>query len=323
MNLRNPSFPKNLNPRWNDEINKEYWLYFFGLCLILIPLTLFLRTLPPSEISTSEREEYLRVIYRAPEAIVEESLIPEPSAPIEARIEESTPFRRSGLAERQRMQEESRLSREERKAERLERIRSKGIFTAAGAQLLEYQNDKGSSALALVGGSLEGLVASSISEISLRPDSETIAELRHEGLIKEEIAEIEPGAGFEIKDIELDLSQSEIRLDGLPKVRGRSSADSSRTETAINSFINFEMERLQSCYLSQQKRDKSLKGNLIVRVVILSDGSLKRVRIKNSRWSNPLLGRRVERALIQKIELWQLDPSTNGEITYDFPLIFQ
>ncbi len=323
MNHRISSFPRNLNPRWNDEINKEYWLYFFGLCLIIIPLTLYLRTLPPSEISTSEREEYLRVIYRAPEVTADELVTPESAPPATESADESTPFRRRGVAERQRMQEESRLSREERKAERLERIRSKGIFTAAGAQLLEYQNDKGSSALALVGGSLEGLVAGSISEISLRPDSETIAELRHEGIIKEDIEAIEPGTGFEIRDIELDLSQPEIRLDGLPKVRGRVSEDSSRTETAINNFINFEMDRLQSCYLAQKKRDKGLKGNLIVRIMILPDGIIKRVRIKNSRWSNPLLGRRVERALIQKIELWKLDPSTNGEITYDFPLVFQ
>jgi len=318
-------FPRSLEAKLFDSSSHgRLWLAMASISLVLVPLVIYLSQLPPAEVTTAEREKYLRVIYRVPptsQTLVEGGASGVES-PVEGFKEEiSRVLRGESVQERAERRQEQAQARKQRREQRLDKIRSVGIFTVAGVQMPSL-NGQRSSALTLAGGSLEGIVARTLEELSSRPDESALAKLRAEGIIKNGIGEVE-ASRYELPEIEIALSQATVELDALPKVRSRVSADRARAPEVINEIIELEIPRLRECYLTQKRKDKRLKGSLLVKCVIGADGKVSRVRLRNSRWSNPALGKRVERCLQQKISLWKFDSVKDAKDTpIEFPLLF-
>jgi len=310
-------FPRTLESRFWDNNHHRLWVILVVLTVLFVPAIIFLSQLPPQEITQREREEYLRVIYRAP-AISEEVA---QEIPAEIVGEEEVTVTRKTLEERRADSQRRINERITRKERRLEQIRSTGLFTAAGAQVPTFEIGNG-KALSLTGGSLQGLIAQSMEEISTRPDLDIIEEFQEEGIIREVELDLEI-TKLQIPVFENIIREASVELKTVPIIRSKAEPEMARSAENVKEFIDYNVKGLQSCYLTQKNKDKSLKGSLLVKCIILQDGTVSSVRFRNSRWSNPALGRRVERCLKQKILLWKFDPSSVDEETpIDFPLIF-
>ena len=325
-------FPRRFHAHPLQDSDGTFLFLFLLLSAMLIPLVMHLRNLPPATLTREEREKYLRVIYRAPETVIpipvtpeqpvvegvedveriEEGVEPEP-------ISEARPARETVAQQQQRRQREA-VAREKRKQERIKQIRSTALFTAAGAVRSGYGLEQGESALGIAGGSLEGIEARSREELEVRPDVSDLADLRAQGLIREEVELPATDYNFELDS--LSFAAAEIRLDALPVLRGRASPDSARRMDVLRSAIRLNLESLRGCYLAQRRRDPGLLGQLMARMTVSANGTVERIRLRESRWSNPALGQRVEACLEQRMLGWEFDPASGGDVTIEFPLVF-
>jgi outer membrane biosynthesis protein TonB len=310
--LHNP-FPRELQARTLGDLDRTFLFLLLLLTVVVFPTIWRLKDLPVPVVTRLQREQYLRIIYRVRpptrEAVprVEEVVGREEVLPGVERA----PGRETVRQREERRRREA-LARAERRQTRLAKARSTGIFAAAGAQMPSFSS----------GGSLKGLAVGSVAELVAAPDAEAIAGLKDKGLLN-----APPSApdliGNELEDVELSLSKAQVVLDALPRVRGRASEQEARSEPVLQRVIEVELPGLRACYLAQKRKDSGLLGSLDVRMAILAQGDVARIRFLNSTWSNPALGRRVERCLLERIGRWRFDPATGGEVTLEFPLVFK
>lgn len=326
ISQRTEHFPRALSGRPFGELDRTFLFLFLLFGMIAFPTIWRLKEIPVPEVSRQEREQYLRVIYRTapPTSQVIRSLeeTAAEGAGEEIRGVETAPGRETVRQRAERRAEQAQAA-QARRQQRLAAARSTGIFTAAGAQMPSFREFTGSGALALSGGSLAGIRAGEMEQIVSSPSAEAIAKLRREGLIGSEELETENLLADQLEEVELAMETSEVALDALPTVRGRASADRARDAGVLRSVIRVELEGLRACYRVQKRKDASLRGSLEVRLVILPAGEVTRVRLRNSIWSNPALGVRVERCLEDRIGRWIFDPASGGEVSLEFPLVFR
>lgn len=294
-----------------------------GLMILLtVPPVLVLREAEPPEVSLREREAYLRVIYRAQPA---PEVAPEP-VPLEAEAEAPAvsaraPGQRETVREARQRRAREALARAQAREARMERVRSTGVFTAAGARMPAFDAGDAGAALSLEGGSLEGLVARNLEQIATRPDAAEVEQLRREGLIREPAAEVDP-LESRLAEVDVELAEAAVSMEGLPEVRGGVGGGEARGEQVLRTAIRAELPGLRACYAAQRRRDATLRGELEVRLTVAPDGEVARVLLRRSRWSNPALGVRVERCLEQRIARWRFAPADGGAVTLSFPLVF-
>ncbi|MFH0883035.1 MAG: AgmX/PglI C-terminal domain-containing protein [bacterium] len=323
MSRLHDPFPREFQARPFGDLDRTLLFLLMLFATVSMPTIWRLKDLPIRVVTQHQREEYLRIIYRAqppageaaPRAgeglVEEEGVVPGV---------EKAPGRETVRQREERRRREA-LARTERRQTRLAKARSTGIFTAAGAQMPSFSSFN-AGALSLTGGSLEGLEVGSVSELVSSPDAEAIAGLRERGLLNAPPPTPDL-IGNELEDVDLALSEAQVVLDALPKVRGRASEQEARSEAVLQRVIGVELSGLRACYLAQKRKDTGLLGSLDVRMVVLPPGDVARVRFLNSTWSNPALGRRVERCLLERIGRWRFDPATGGEVTLEFPLVFK
>jgi len=320
MSRNAATFPRQFQAHPFGELDRTFLLMVLLLTMFALPTIWRLKEMPVREVSRVEHEQYLRIIYRAAPA---PQLVP--GEGVGRRVREITGVERAPgretVRERSERRRQEAQDRNLRRQERLARARSTGIFTAAGAQMPSF-SEVSSGALSLSGGSLAGLEAGSMSQLIASPDAEAIAGLRAEGLLDAR-SEQPDLVGSELEDVELSLAEAEVVLDALPVVRGRASAEEARSEEVLRRVIGVELDGLRACYLAQRRKDATLRGSLDVRFVILPPGEVTRVRFRNSVWTNPALGRRVERCLTERITSWRFDPANGGEVTLEFPIVFK
>jgi len=320
-------FPRRFNAHPLQESDGVFLFLLLLLCALLIPIVMQLRNLPPVQVGREERERYLRVIYRAPEVTLP---VPVPVEPLPAEAVEEVevaepepvtpPVMRETIRQREMRRQLEAVTRAQRLQEQRERIRTTSLFTAAGAFRPGYGIDFGQQALGISGGSLEGLEARSREQIAVRPDPAEIGELLAEGLIRDEIAP--PASDYTVVADPVLLAEAEVRLDALPMLRGRASPDSARRMDVLRKAIDLQLDNLRPCYQVQRRRDPGLQGQLFARITVAAAGDVVRVRFRDTRWSNPALGRRVEACLEQRLLIWSFDPAEGGDVTLEFPLIF-
>jgi outer membrane biosynthesis protein TonB len=88
---------------------------------------------------------------------------------------------------------------------------------------------------------------------------------------------------------------------------GRFSAEQSRSAAALKSVISGYTPGLKDCFDQQLRKDSSLSGSLLLTFAITPDGSVTDLAIKDSRWTNERLGRRVESCIKRKVSAWKFD----------------
>jgi len=314
------TFPRRLRAHPLQESDGTFFFLLLLITALLVPLIMHLRSLPPAALTQREREKYLRVIYRAPAVPAAEQVAPpseEAAAPEVERPEipeHETPKQRTERRKREA------IARAARHQAQIEHVRTLGVFAVAGALKPGYDLGLPGGAIGISGGSLEGLEARSREEIAVRPDVSNLAALKEKGMIREDAGL--PESDYAVTPDTVTLARAEVRLDALPIIRGHASPDSARDVKVLRKAIQVQLEGLQGCYFAQKRRDGSLRGQLMARVTVAVDGTVRRARLRESRWSNPALGRRVEACLEQRILAWEFDPAEGGDVTVEFPLVF-
>ena len=323
MSHTRQGFPREFQARPFGDLDRTMLFLLLLFTTIALPTIWQLKDQPVPMVTRHQREEYLRIIYRAqPEG---KEITPRPGERVVSEGGVVAGVERAAGRETVRQREERRrreaLARTERRQSRLAKARSTGIFAAAGAQMPTFSGFN-AGAMSLTGGSLEGIEAGKVSGLVSTPDADAIAGLKDKQVLNA-LPPTPDLIGNELEDVELALSKAQVVLDAVPKVRGRASEQEARSEAVLQRVIGVELSGLRTCYLAQKRKDPSLLGALDVQMVILPPGDVTRVRFLNSTWSNPALGRRVERCLLERIGRWRFDPATGGEVTLEFPLVFK
>lgn len=313
-------FPREFNQHLTDVVSKEYLAIQLILVFIFFPLMFYLQSLPPREMTQEELERLIQVIYRVePQPQVVERVVEAEES--SARQVEEDEIVEVSAEERQ----ERREQRNRERQERLERMRqaamSRGIFAQAGA--LSAGGGRGGrrgSGRTLGGGGLSGVSASGLSGIARGTEVAAVERLRGGGAVTEGAGDIDVSE-LSMEEVELLLSQSTVEVESVPETRGRGATSASRDAEVILAMVQSESQTLRNCYNTQKRKDPNLQGRVVVRYTITSDGSVQRVQMRNTQWTNNQLGRQVESCLRRRVSSWRFNPAS-GDVTTEFSLVF-
>ncbi|MDP8206681.1 MAG: AgmX/PglI C-terminal domain-containing protein [Candidatus Electryonea clarkiae] len=315
-------FPKELNVHLSDRIDKIYLISFWSNFVFWFSLIGYLQSLPTREMSSEDLEKYMRAIYDVkPQKIVREKVVKE-VAETGAKTVEIEEVVEKTSAEKAADRSANRARRQAQMRSAREAARSAGIFAAAGAMRAGRGGARGKRVGKGLSGGFAGVDAGKLLGMATTSaDVAAIERLRGGGAITE------GGGGIDItqlslKDLQVILQASSVEIDDVPEVKGAGgSATASRSGSDILGVVQREQSKLKNCYNTQKKKDPNLKGKLTVMYTIKTDGSVQKIRMKNSQWTNPSLGKKVEMCVKKRLQRWKFGTAA-GDVSTNFSLSF-
>ncbi len=321
MTAQLAGFPKELNKHFTDDIDVLFTGILLFLFISIFGSVYYFQSLPQVEMTEAQLQKYLEIIYQVkPEAIVVQKKEEVRKQRTIKQVEEVLQETQTEKKERQKAQ---RAARQERREQMQVAARSKGIFAVAGAMKAGGGSGgpRGRGGKTLSGGGLGGVSVGGLSGIATGTDIAKVEKLRGGGAVMEGGGDIDV-TKLSLEDIDLILEGSTVDIEGVPEITGAAASEASRSQSAIRDVVLEESSRLTACYKTQKKKDINLRGKAIMEYTITADGTVQRVRVKSSEWSNPSLGRRVESCLQQRIARWKFSRATD-EVTLELPLLFK
>lgn len=93
---------------------------------------------------------------------------------------------------------------------------------------------------------------------------------------------------------------------------------SSLDKESLNKFIRLRIKSVQACYEKELKRNPSLKGKLVIRFVVTTQGRVGEVSVD----SNTMGDRQVESCITQLIRRWTFPFKPDEDAPVSFPFVF-
>lgn len=93
--------------------------------------------------------------------------------------------------------------------------------------------------------------------------------------------------------------------------------------TSIDAVIKRHRSQITYCYQRVLQHNPGLKGDIVVKFVIMKDGSVSKAEIKSSHWSDPNAGKKVEAAVTARIQRFRFpEPKGGGIVIVNYPFSF-
>ncbi|MBZ0263246.1 AgmX/PglI C-terminal domain-containing protein [bacterium] len=312
-------FPKELEASIFDDIDWTYNIILAITFILFVGVTLYFQSLPEAELSEEELTKYLEVIYRVetkPQVVQEVKQGPS-TAP--EKVEEIVEETQTEKKERQKAQ---RAARDDRRQKLQSAARSTGLFASSQSMNVGKGGARGAGKTLSGGGIGGGASIGNLSGIASGSDVAKIEKLRGGGTVMEGGGEDIDIGSLSLEEIDVILESSTVEIEGAPQIEGKAASEGARSQQAIRNVILGERSRLTNCYTTQKKKDLNLRGKVIVEYTITASGTVQRVNISSSDWSNRSLGRAVERCLKQRVARWRFDPAS-ADVTSELPLLFK
>lgn len=103
-------------------------------------------------------------------------------------------------------------------------------------------------------------------------------------------------------------------MDSAPEVES-----SDLDKAALARFIRARLSAIQACYEAQLKRNPSLKGKIVIRFTIGSNGRTSDVEVDENQMGNDEVGS----CIVAKIRAWTTPFKPDGDATVSYPFVFQ
>ncbi|KAA3602771.1 MAG: hypothetical protein DWQ06_06255 [Calditrichaeota bacterium] len=347
-------FPKEFQLTFGDRFDKGFILIFIILFLIFMPITGWLSTIGPPEVSLDDYEDLLAqytetVLDIEPAEVLEEE--PEEAAGIdegtgeeEAGEEEATESEQEVAANEQsgptaeQVQERRKQRLASQRAAASAAASSAAAEAAAGVGVFKELVGKGggyggaasagglsAGAAGGAGGGLDavlsqvGGVKSGSGSSSLGGGGGTLGGAGGLGALG-------GGAGGG-KGIGGGTAAGSLKGSGKignlkpPRVKGKAAKNAYRNPNAIASVMNSYQAAVQFCYETEKRVNPKLKGKISIVFDIIESGRVKGARIKSSSMRN----RKVESCILRNVKKWKFEEidSGSGAVSVERTYIFQ
>lgn len=133
---------------------------------------------------------------------------------------------------------------------------------------------------------------------------------------KEEIDNLIADVG-EVKTYEL-AKKGDFIIQKPESIEGAASSNSKRDPQAINLVVASHRASIKMSYEKFLKRDPNLKGKIAIKITIAASGSVSSVVVVENTTGN----HEFELEVVRKIQLWQFEPVTDGDVTVSYPFVF-
>ncbi len=304
-------FPKEFTRDWFGDLDKRFLTILLITLIVHVSLIVHLQGVQWAQMTEEEVGRYLDAIYRVTPATIEraaraqrtvttsgagEGVIEE--APVEEGVTPTKGAKRRGSS--------AALAR--KRATMQQSARSVGIFRLAGAQ--RGATGTGGSGVARglkEGGGLGGVEVGKIAGIATGSAADKVDKARGGGRITEGTGGIDI-AQLSEHQIEELLAASSVEIAALPEVEGLASKNVNRSGTSIRDVANNNVHLIKAVYNKYKRKDVNLKGKIRVEWSIRPDGRVTKAKIISSEWTNPSLGRRVEKGVKEVILTWLFNP---------------
>jgi TonB family protein len=238
----------------------------------------------------------------------------------EAAAEEKEKPKQESLEDRQQRREETRQQREAKREVVKQQVRSAGIFaaiTATGSSGGTGSSGAVSDLLSAAGGvgDLGSIDVSKGSFATKNVTAEQLEQRRGErttgiGIEKSSVGTASGGQIASSGEVHISTQPPEMKSESGGAVAGKS---------CIQEAINRESHRIKRVYENWLKRDPSLSGQLKVRFVITSSGTVSEVSVVNSTTSSA----EFDENIVRYIKRWDFSSCGTGEsIEIVFPFVF-
>lgn len=311
-------FPKEFQRDWFGELDKRFLTIFLVTLFLHVASLLYLQGVQWAQMSQEDVGKYLEAIYRVTPAKIKPAermitTLPTGAGEVAEEVsgtEEVTPTAKAVKgAKRRGSGTELAAKRTALQAS----ARSMGIFRLAGARGGAGgagTGGTGGSGVARglkAGGGLSGVEVGKIAAIATGSLADKVEKARGGTRITEGTGGIDI---TQLSDAQIEeiLSASKVELAALPEVEGMGSKNANRSGASIRSVADENMHLVKNCYNRYKRKDVNLKGKVKVEWSIEPEGRVSRVKILNSEWTRPPLGRRVEDCLIEVIGTWLFEP---------------
>lgn len=311
-------FPKELQRDWFGDLDRRFAVIFLTTLVLNVMLILSLQGMKWQEMTQADVDKYLERVYRVTAPKVErptERLLQTQKGGAEEVTAEATPEaeQTSKATTRGAKRRGSGAELASRRAAMMASARSMGIFRVAGSRGAAGgagSSGTGGSGVARglkAGGGLSGVEVGKIAGIATGSMADKVEKARGGLRITEGTGGIDISqlSDAQIEDI---LSASTVEIAALPEVEGLASKNANRSGASIRSIADANMHLIKNCYNRYKRKDVNLKGKVRLEWSIEPDGRVSRVKILNSDWTRPPLGRRVEDCLMEVIGTWLFDP---------------
>lgn len=342
-------FPKEFQLTFSDRFDKGFILIFTILFLIFMPITGWLSTIGPPEVSLEDYEDLLAqytetIIDVNPTDIldeVEEEISSLDDGTAEEKVEEVTEAEQEVSAN-----EESGPTAEQVQERRKQRLATQRAAAAAAASSAAaeaaagvgvfkelvgkgggYGGAASSGGLTAgatgAGGGLDavlsqvGGVKSGTGSSALGGGGGTLGGAGGLGALGG-VAEGGIGGGTAAGSLKGSGKIGNLQP---PRVKGEAAKNAYRNPNAIASVMNSYQGAVQFCYETEKRVNPKLKGKISIVFDIIESGRVKGASIKSSSMRN----RKVETCILRNIQKWkfeEIDPGT-GEVSVERTYIFQ
>lgn len=133
------------------------------------------------------------------------------------------------------------------------------------------------------------------------------------------------GEGVGIGDLETEGGgqnvqagvKRETRVSGRARVEAPS-VDGDLSQAAISRVLSRQKKALRDCYERALKRDRSLKGKIVIRFEIMENGRTSNIEIDDQMGNSG-----VARCIRGRVKYWRFPKPAGGTVFVDVPLVFQ
>ena len=112
-------------------------------------------------------------------------------------------------------------------------------------------------------------------------------------------------------------TKKEARVTGSARVEAPA-VDGELSQAAISRVLNRQKKALRDCYERALKRDRSLKGKIVISFEILETGRTSNVEIDDRMGSTA-----VARCISGRVKYWRFPKPAGGSVFVDLPIVFQ
>ncbi len=326
------SFPVEYNRSFFKQLDVTFLIILLSCTIVLFGTFIVLCLRPLPEINEKEiqkiQERYAQLVLNQPkkkkEEVGEEGEVPVKKASEdkvkEEEKKEEVDRKNETVEEKKKRKEKTKVNRKERRAAIKKQLQSSGIFAAITAS--GSGSGSSSSAMSDLLSSSEGV--GDIGDIDIEKGSFATKNVTPE-MIKKRRGKKTSGVGIQKQGVGKAAgtqiaSTGKVNITSAPpKIKGESAGKGSRTQAAINRVVSRQQSRLKKVYESMLKRDPNLGGKLMVKFVIMPDGSVTNVAIVKSTTGNATFDKRI----VSYVKRWKFPPiSGGGPVEVVFPFVF-
>ena len=312
-----PVLPSDIRGTLLQNIDTQFATIFVFVAAFQISLVTYARSLPYIEPTSIEQVDkiYQRMIMpdRKPEP-------PKPPAPVdeqakndEKKVEEKKPKPKKKPGGKKKAPKKTEASAKAKKDELKKKVAGKGLLKVLGAnrsgagQALSDVFSEGTGAIGDLGKAFDG-----IQGVDVAGDAAAGTRGRGAG-DRVGIGELETEGGGNVKA----GVKSEARVSGTAQVEAPE-VDGELSQAAINRVLNRQKKALRDCYERALKRNRGLKGKIVISFEILETGRTAEISINDQMGSKA-----VSSCIRKRVRYWRFPRPDGGSVFVDLPIVFQ